>query len=48
MARGYLIRKQTIAEKKKAVLGIVLAPLSDNEYQWKDSMATNDGAVYTG
>jgi hypothetical protein len=48
VCRGYIVRKETNIERGKAVLGVVLAPLSDKEYEWKDSMAAADGAVYSG
>jgi hypothetical protein len=46
--RGYLARKEAAVERAKAVLGVALAPLSNKEYDWKDSLAMAGGAVYSG
>ena len=46
--RGYVSRKHCSKLREKCVLGVMLAPLQDKEYEWKDSMLTSEGAIYSG
>ena len=46
--RGYVSRKHSSKLREKCVLGVMLAPLQDKEYEWKDSMLTSEGAIYSG